>query len=78
MIREIFDYRLKVSVSEIRELRASAAALSPKLTLERGYSVLLDAAGKRVSKLKAGSKFTVITKDQEISGSTDSVKERDV
>jgi len=77
-IREIFDYRLKVSVSEIRELRANAAALSPKLTLERGYSVLMDAAGKRVSKLKAGSKFTVITKDQEISASADSVKERDV
>uniref|UniRef100_UPI0040477BF5 exodeoxyribonuclease VII large subunit n=1 Tax=Aquiluna sp. TaxID=2053504 RepID=UPI0040477BF5 len=77
-IREIFDYRLKVSVSEIRELRANAAALSPKLTLERGYSVLMDATGKRVSKLKAGSKFTVITKDQEISASADSVKERDV
>ena len=77
-IREIFDYRLKVSVSEIRELRANAAALSPKLTLERGYSVLMDATGKRVSKLKAWSKFTVITKDQEISASADSVKERDV
>ncbi|MDP4755509.1 MAG: exodeoxyribonuclease VII large subunit [Aquiluna sp.] len=77
-IREIFDYRLKVSISEIRELRANAAALSPKLTLERGYTVLLDSEGKRVSKLKAGSKFTVITKDQEISGSADSVKERDV
>jgi exodeoxyribonuclease VII large subunit len=77
-IREIFDYRLKVSISEIRELRANAAALSPKLTLERGYSVITDAAGKRVSILKAGSKFTVITKDQEISASADSVKERDV
>ena len=77
-IREIFDYRLKVSVSEIKELRASASALSPKLTLERGYSVLMDDKGNRVSKLKKDSKFTVITKDQEISASADAVKERDV
>ncbi|HEY7853709.1 MAG TPA: exodeoxyribonuclease VII large subunit, partial [Aquiluna sp.] len=77
-IREIFDYRLKVSASEIKELRASASALSPKLTLERGYSVLMDDKGNRVSKLKKDSKFTVITKDQEISASADAVKERDV
>jgi exodeoxyribonuclease VII large subunit len=77
-IREIFDYRLRVSVSEIQQLRTNAAALSPKLTLERGYSVLVDASGKRVSKLATGSKFTVITKDQEISASADLVKERDV
>jgi exodeoxyribonuclease VII large subunit len=77
-IREIFDYRLKVSASEIKELRASATALSPKLTLERGYSVLMDDLGNRVSKLEKGSKFTVITKDQEISASADAVKERDV
>jgi exodeoxyribonuclease VII large subunit len=77
-IREIFDYRLRVSVSEIQQLRSNAAALSPKLTLERGYSVLVDASGKRVSKLATGSKFTVITKDQEISASADLVKERDV
>lgn len=77
-IREIFDYRLKVSVSEIKELRARASALSPRLTLERGYSVLMDDKGKRVSKLKKDSKFTVITKDQEISASADAVKERDV
>jgi exodeoxyribonuclease VII large subunit len=77
-IREIFDYRLKVSASEIKELRASANALSPKLTLERGYSVLMDEKGNRVSKLAKGSKFTVITKDQEISASAVEVKERDV
>ena len=77
-IREIFDYRLKVSASEIKELRASASALRPKLTLERGYSVLMDDKGNRVSKLKKDSKFTVITKDQEISASADAVKERDV
>jgi exodeoxyribonuclease VII large subunit len=77
-IREIFDYRLKVSASEIKELRASANALSPKLTLERGYSVLMDEKGNRVSKLAKGSKFTVITKDQEISASAVEVKERNV
>jgi exodeoxyribonuclease VII large subunit len=77
-IREIFDYRINISVSEVRELRSSVSALSPKLTLERGYSVLLDEAGNRVDKLKKDSKFTVITKDQEISAKADAVKERDV
>ena len=77
-IREIFDYRINISVSEVRELRSSVSALSPKLTLERGYSVLLDEAGNRVGKLKKDSKFTVITRDQEISAKADAVKERDV
>jgi exodeoxyribonuclease VII large subunit len=77
-VREIFDYRLRVSASEIAQLRASASALSPKLTLERGFSVLVDANGNRVDKVAKGAKFTVITKDQEISASAEAVKERDV
>lgn len=77
-IREIFDYRLRVSVSEITQLKSSAAALSPKLTLERGFSVLIDERGKRLSKLAKGSKFTVITQNQEISATAEAVKERHV
>jgi exodeoxyribonuclease VII large subunit len=77
-VREIFDYRLRVSTSEIGQLRASASALSPKLTLERGFSILVDDKGKRIDKVAHGTKFTVITKDQEISASAEAVKERDV
>lgn len=77
-VREIFDYRIQVAVSEVNQLHAKASALSPKLTLERGYSVLLDEAGAPVTKLKKGQVFTVITNSQEISATTNSVKERDV
>ena len=77
-IREIFDYRVQVALSEIRELRAKAGALSPKLTLERGYSLLLDEKGEPARKLAKGANFKVITANQEISASVSSVKERDV
>jgi exodeoxyribonuclease VII large subunit len=77
-IREIFDYRVQVALSEIRELRAKASALSPKLTLERGYSLLFDEAGKPVKKLAKGAKFSIVTADQEISATATTVRERDV
>jgi exodeoxyribonuclease VII large subunit len=77
-IREIFDYRLQVAQSEIRELRAKASALSPKLTLERGYSLLFDEAGKPARKLAKGAKFSIVTADQEISATATTVRERDV
>ena len=77
-IREIFDYRLQVAQSEIRELRAKASALSPKLTLERGYSLLFDEAGKPAKKLAKGEKFSIVTADQEISATATTVRERDV
>jgi exodeoxyribonuclease VII large subunit len=77
-IREIFDYRLQVAQSEIRELRAKASALSPKLTLERGYSLLFDEAGKPARKLGKGAKFSIVTADQEISATATTVRERDV
>jgi exodeoxyribonuclease VII large subunit len=77
-IREIFDYRLQVAQSEIRELRAKASALSPKLTLERGYSLLFDEAGKPARSLAKGAKFSIVTADQEISATATTVRERDV
>ena len=77
-VREIFDYRIQVALSEVSQLHAKTTALSPKLTLERGYSVLLDEAGAPIAKLKKGQVFKAITKSQEISATTNSVKERDV
>lgn len=77
-IGEIFDYRLQVAFSEVRELRAKASALSPKLTLERGYSLMFDAAGKPVKKLASGAKFSIVSADQEISATATTVRERDV
>jgi exodeoxyribonuclease VII large subunit len=75
---EIFDYRIQVALSEIRELRAKASALSPKLTLERGYSLLFDETGKPAKKLAKGAKFSIVTADQEISATATTVRERDV
>jgi exodeoxyribonuclease VII large subunit len=75
---EIFDYRIQVALSEIRELRAKATALSPKLTLERGYSLLFDETGKPAKKLAKGAKFSIVTADQEISATATTVRERDV
>ena len=77
-IREIFDYRIKVAGSEVRELFAKAQGLSPQQTLERGYALITDSSGERKKSLKKGEEFRVMTLNQEISATATSVKERDV
>ena len=77
-IREIFDYRIKVAGSEVRELFSKAQALSPRHTLERGYALITDNNGERKKSLKKGEEFRVMTLNQEISATATSVKERDV
>lgn len=77
-VREIFDYRIQVAASEIRELKSKAQALSPKHTLERGYALVLDDKGQRRAKVNKGDKFVILSAQQEISATADSVKERDV
>ena len=74
-IREIFDFRLQKASSEVSQLHARARSLSPKLTLERGYSVITDDNGQMVKKLKAGQSFRVKTATQEISATANEVKE---
>jgi exodeoxyribonuclease VII large subunit len=74
-IGEIFLFRLERSAAEINQLHARAKSLSPKLTLERGYSVITDAKGKPLAKAKKGVELRIITSTQEILATTNSVKE---
>ncbi len=75
-VREIFDFRLRQSKSEIEQLHARARSLSPTLTLERGYAVISDESGSAIRALKSGQKFQVKTHNQEISATADEVKDR--
>jgi len=77
-LTEILDFRIQQAESKISQLHATASALSPQKTLDRGYAVLLSASGKPVKKAKPGEQFQVISATQEISATVDLVKERDV
>jgi exodeoxyribonuclease VII large subunit len=74
-IGEILFFRLEQGSNEVSQLHARARSLSPKLTLERGYSVITDANGKHLKKAKQGSELRIVTSTQEISATTNSVKE---
>ncbi len=74
-IGEILFFRLEQGSNEVSQLHARARSLSPKLTLERGYSVITDAKGKYLKKAKQGSELRIVTSTQEISATTNSVKE---
>lgn len=75
---EILGYRLERSTTEVEQLHARAHSLSPQLTLERGYVVITSVDGKVMSKVKKGEQFSLISSSQEISATTDDVKDRDV
>jgi exodeoxyribonuclease VII large subunit len=75
---EILGYRLERSTTEVEQLHARAHSLSPQLTLERGYVVMTSVDGKVMSKVKKGEQFSLISSSQEISATTDDVRDRDV
>jgi exodeoxyribonuclease VII large subunit len=75
---EILGYRLERSTTEVEQLHARARSLSPQLTLERGYVVVTSVDGKVMSKVKKGEQFSLISSSQEISATTDDVRDRDV
>jgi exodeoxyribonuclease VII large subunit len=75
---EILGYRLERSTTEVEQLHARAHSLSPQLTLERGYVVITSVDGKVMSKVKKGEQFSLISSSQEISATTDDVRDRDV
>lgn len=75
-VREIFDFRLLQSKSDIEQLHARARSLSPTLTLERGYSVITDEAGNAIASIKSGQKIQIKTHKQEISATANEVKDR--
>lgn len=74
-IGEILVFRLEQGTNDVAQLHARAKSLSPKLTLERGYSVITDATGKPLTKAKKGGELRIITSTQEILATTNSVKE---
>lgn len=75
---EILGYRLERSTTEVEQLHARAHSLSPQLTLERGYVVITSVDGKVMNKVKKGEQFSLISSSQEISATTDDVRDRDV
>jgi exodeoxyribonuclease VII large subunit len=75
---EILGYRLERGTTEVEQLHARAHSLSPQLTLERGYVVITSVDGKVMSKVKKGEQFSLISSSQEISATTDDVRDRDV
>ncbi len=77
-LTEILDFRLQQAESKVAQLHATANALSPQKTLDRGYAVLMSSSGKPIKKVKPGEHFQVISATQEISATVDLVKERDV
>jgi len=76
-VREIFSFRLERSSSEIEQFRLRARSLSPQLTLERGYAVLTDQAGKRIKSVKPGDQILVRTNNQEITAAATEVRNLD-
>ena len=74
-IREILDFRLQRGEAEVKQLHAQARSLSPQLTLDRGYSVVTDEAGKPISKITKSKKLVIRTSKQEISATADEVRD---
>ena len=74
---EILDFRLQRGESEVDQLRLRARALSPKLTLERGYAVITDAKGKRVLSAKPGELLKIRTSQQDIEATVSEVRNID-
>lgn len=77
-LSEILDFRLQRGEAEVSQLRLRARSLSPKLTLERGYSVVTDANGKPITKAKAGEVLQVRTSQQEIEATVSKVRNSNV
>lgn len=76
-VSEITGFRIERASSEISKLHAAAKALSPQLTLKRGYSVVYDADGKLLTKTpKLGAALVIKSEKLEISAEVKQVKER--
>ena len=73
---EITEFRIERGAAEIAKLHASARALSPQLTMQRGFSVVLDSSGKLVTAaVKPGEEILVKNFRAEISAKVVEVKE---
>ncbi len=73
---EILDWRISKAEAELGSLVSSARALSPKLTLERGYALVTDKDGAIVRELSAGETFTLQLAKQEIEATANKVRNK--
>lgn len=75
-LTEILDWRLTQASSELGQIVTSVRALSPKLTMERGYAVITNEAGEILKQLTEGDEFTVQLAKQEIKATAKSVRNK--
>lgn len=73
---EILDWRISKAEAELGNLVSSVRALSPQLTLERGYALVTDQDGAIIRKLKAGENFTLQLSKQEIEATANKVRNK--
>jgi exodeoxyribonuclease VII large subunit len=73
---EILDWRLTKASGELGQLVSSVRALSPKLTLERGYAVITDEKGSILREVSSGQDFQVQLAKQEIMATAKSVRKK--
>ena len=75
-LTEILDWRLTKAKSELGQLVSGVRALSPKLTLERGYALVTDEAGAILREVKQGEDFKIQLSKQEIMATAKSVRKK--
>lgn len=73
---EILDWRISKAEAELGNLVSSVRALSPQLTLERGYALVTDQNGAIIRELKAGENFTLQLSKQEIEATANKVRNK--
>ena len=73
---EILDWRISKAEAELGNLVSSVRALSPQLTLERGYALVTDQEGAIIRELKAGENFTLQLSKQEIEATANKVRNK--
>ena len=73
---EILSFRIDRGQGENEQLKARVRALSPKLTMERGYAVITGSDGKQATKISKGQQIHIRTAKQEISATAEEVRER--
>ncbi len=78
LMRERIRVRLDRAETEVTTLHSQAKALSPQLTLKRGYSLVRDEAGKPIGdKTKVGQKLSIRSHKIEITATADEVRNID-
>jgi exodeoxyribonuclease VII large subunit len=75
-LAEILDWKLTKAGSELGQLVSSVRALSPKLTLERGYALVTNENGEILREVAKDQDFTVQLAKQEIMATAKSIRKK--